>query len=71
MTEITREMKAEFLSIQSDEDYMRFIEKYKTPIVAIIQDEEMAQKVEELLRATPGSCGDGTGNHVELWKKNK
>ncbi len=69
MRKINGKAKTEFLELGTPEDYMVFLKKYGYTYLELIQDAEMERKMCELIRMAPGSCGDGTGNHDELWKK--
>lgn len=71
MTKFTKERKEEFLAIQSGDKYMEFINKYSLVLQDFLEDKEVAQKLAEIIRMAPGSCGDGTGIHMELRKKKK
>lgn len=71
MTKFTKEMKEKFLAIQTGDEYMSFINQYLISGLDFAQDKELTQKLEELIRMASGSCGDGTGIHMELRKKKK
>lgn len=65
---IANKIKEELLAIKKPEEYMAFQSKY--PELSWNQyDDEMMKKLTEIIRMAPGSCGEGTGNHDELWKK--
>ncbi len=71
MFEITAEMKKRFLELQSGEEYDEFIREYPIPILDLVEDKDMEKKMIELIRMAPGSCGDGSGWHEEVRRRDR
>lgn len=65
----TASMKAEFLAIQTNEDYKRFLSKYHVTVSDIGKDPEIAKKMSELVWMAPGSRQEIPGVHVDLKRK--